>query len=256
MGERTAGDMMFEAFARERGYELSDHEPDLGSTRRPDYVISRDAEQCIVEVKEFAPTTRSLPNQPGGGTTDAATVLRPVRSKLREAARQLKDVVDLGLPLVAALTNPHGAWVFLDERHMVYAMYGDPVVRMTIDRTVGAAVGDPEPGVGRNGRLARDHQYISAVVVISERDRAADWKETMRRRYAELPWLERLNRIDEAAGRGECPEGTYHRAMVFKTLSPTATPLPSVFFTGDDDQVFEPNDDGTAYVQVHGPSLT
>jgi hypothetical protein len=44
--------------------------------------------------------------------------------------------------------------------------------------------------------------------------------------------------------------------MVFKTLSPTATPLPSVFFTGDDDQVFEPNDDGTAYVPVRGPSLT
>jgi hypothetical protein len=147
------------------------------------------------------------------------------------------------LPLVAALTNPHGAWVFLDELHMVYAMYGDPVVRMTIDPTTGAAVGDPEPGVRGNGRLARDHQYISAVVVISERDRAADWRETMRRRYAELPWLERLNRIDGAVARGESPEGAYHRASVFKTLSPSATPLPDVFFTGDDDQVFEPNHD-------------
>jgi hypothetical protein len=256
MGERTAGDMLFEAFARERGYELSEHEPDLGSAKRPDYVIAQDGERCIVEVKEFAPTTRSLPDQPGGGTTDAATVLRPVRSQLREAARQLKGVVELGLPLVAVLTNPHGAWVFLDEHHMVYAMYGDPVARMTIDPTIGAAVGDPEPGVGRNGRLARDHQYISAAVVVGERDRAADWKESMRHRYAELPWLERMKRIDEAAARGECPEGTYHRARVFKTLSPSATPLPPVFFTGDDDQVFEPNDDGTAYVQVHGPPVT
>ena len=93
---------------------------------------------------------------------------------------------------------------------------------MTIDPTIGAAVGAPEPGVGRNGRLARDHQYI-----IGERDRAADWSEMMRRRHAELPWQERASRIDEAAARGGGTEGTYHRARVFKTLTPSATPLPS-----------------------------
>jgi hypothetical protein len=111
--------------------------------------------------------------------------------------------------------------------------------------------GDPEQGVGRNGKLARDHQYISAVAVIGERERAADWQEMMRRRYAALPWRERMERIDEAEGQGECPEGTYHRARVFKTLSPSATPLPDVFF-GDDDDVFEPDENGTAYVQVRG----
>jgi hypothetical protein len=56
----------------------------------------------------------------------------------------------------------------------------------------------------------------------------------------------------EAKDRGECPEGTYFRARVFKTLSPSAVPLPDGFFTGDDDQAFEPNEDGTAYIQVHG----
>jgi hypothetical protein len=35
MGERTAGDSLFEAYAREWGYELSDHEPDLGRGKRP-----------------------------------------------------------------------------------------------------------------------------------------------------------------------------------------------------------------------------
>jgi hypothetical protein len=185
MGERTAGDVMFEAFARERRYDISEHEPDLGSSKRPDYVIARGGERCIVEVKEFASTARSLPDQPGGGSTDPASVLKPVRSKLREAARQLKDVADLGLPLVAVLTNPHGAWVFLDARHMVWAMYGDPVVRMTVDPTIGAAVGEPQHGVGRNGRLARDHQYISAVAVIGEGDRAADWQQEMRLLYAD-----------------------------------------------------------------------
>ena len=219
MGERTAGDMMFEAFALARGYCISEHEPEVGSTKRPDYVIAHDDEQCIVEIKEFAPTTRSLPDQPRGGTTDAATVLKPVRSQLREAARQLKDVADLGLPVVAALTNPHGAWVFLDEHHMVYAMYGDPVVRMTIDPTIGAALGEPQHGVGRNGRLARDHQYISAVLVLGERDRAADWYAEMSCRFSELPADERWDRIMEAKDRGECPEGAYYRARVFKPRS-------------------------------------
>ena len=73
----------------------------------------------------------------------------------------------------------------------------------------------------------------------------------MRLRYAELPWRERLQRIAEAEDRGECPQGTFHRARVFKTLSPSAgTPLPAVFFNDDDDDVFEPNEDGTVYVQV------
>jgi hypothetical protein len=254
MGERTAGDIMFEAFARERGYDVSEHEPDIGSTKRPDYVIGRNGEECVVEVKEFAATTRSLPDLPGGGTTDAATVLKPVRSQLREAARQLKDVASLGLglPLVAALTNPHGAWVFLDHYHMVLAMYGDPVVRMKIDPALGAAVGDPEHGVGRNGRLARDHQYISGVLVLSERERAVDWYDELRRRYSELPGAEAWDRIMEAKDRGECPEGTYYSARLFKTLSPTAVALPDVFFHDDDDQVFEPDDEGTAYIRVHG----
>jgi hypothetical protein len=136
---------------------------------------------------------------------------------------------------------------------MVWAMYGDPVVRMAIDPEAGAAVGQPEHGVGRNGRLARDHQYISAVAVIGERERAADWYEAMGRKHAELPSEERWDRIMEARDRGECPEGSYHYARVFKTLSPTAVPLPEVFFGGDGDRVFEPNDEGTAYVEVRGP---
>ena len=66
---------------------------------------------------------------------------------------------------MAALTNPHRSLVLLDEHHMVYAMYGDPVVRMTIDPTLGAAVGDAQPVSGATV-APRDHQYISAVVVI------------------------------------------------------------------------------------------
>lgn len=253
MGERTAGDLLFEAYAHEWGYELSEHEPDLGRTKRPDYLIVSNGQRCVVEVKEFAPATRSFPDQ-RVGSTDLATVLKPIRSQIREAARQLKAVSDLNLPLVVVLTNPHQATVILGDRELVWAMHGDPVVRISIDPDIGAAVGDPEHGVGRNGRVARDHQYISAVAVIGERNRSADWYEDMGTRYADLPSEERWERIIEAKDRGQCPVGTYRRASVFKTLSPKAVSLPDVFFTGDGDRIFEPNDQGTAYIQVAGPA--
>jgi hypothetical protein len=36
MGDLTAGDRLFEAYAREWDYDLSEHEPDLGTAKRPD----------------------------------------------------------------------------------------------------------------------------------------------------------------------------------------------------------------------------
>ena len=134
---------------------------------------------------------------------------------------------------------------------MVWAIDGDPVMRMAIAPEFGAAV-EAAHGVGRNGRIARDHQYSSAVAVIGKRERAADWYDDMGRRYADLPSEERWERLVQAWDRGECPDGTYHRASVFKTLSPTAVPLPDAFFSEEGDRVFKPNDDGTAYIQVRG----
>lgn len=39
---------------------------------------------------------------------------------------------------------------------------------------------------------------------------------------------------------------------MFKTLSPSAVPLPDTFFCGERDRVFEPNDEGTAYIEKRG----
>lgn len=242
---------MFEAYLAEQGYPAADHEPDLGTTKRPDYVIERDGQRCVVEVKQFAAGTRSFPDQ-RAGTTSVEAVLKPIRSQLREAARQLKDVAQAGLPLVVMLTNPHGAFVMLGTQEMVWAMYGDPVVVIDIDPRVGGAVGEARQEVGRNGRLARDHQYISAVAIFGHRERVADWYDEMNERHADLPGEERWRLICEADARGERPEGSYHRVSVFKTLSPSAVPLPDTFFAGERDRVFEPNEEGTAYIQVRG----
>jgi hypothetical protein len=249
VGRRTAGDKLLEQYLDEHGFDALEHEPDVGTAKRPDYVIRRGASQLIVEVKEFSPGTSSLPAQTSG-TTSLEVVLKPIRSQLREAARQLKDVADLGLPLMVVLTNPHGAFVIMGEQELIWAMYGDPVIRMAIDPRVGAAVGDPEYGVGRNGRLARDHQYISAVGVLRQRSRASDWHDALIAEYADMSWQDRWRKIEEAEARGERPEGDYRSIDVFKTLSPSAVPLPAGFFTGPSDRLFEPNQDGTAYIEV------
>jgi hypothetical protein len=249
MGQRTAGDLMFEAYLGEHEYLAPEHEPDLGATKRPDYVIERHGDRCVVEVKEFAANTRSFPDQ-RFGTTSAEAILKPIRSQIREAARQLKSVAELGLPLVVMLTNPHGALVLLGVEEMVWAMYGDPVVVMDLDPHLGGATGEPRQEVGRNGRLARDHQYVSAVAILSRRERSADWYDEMNEHHADLSGGDRWQLICEAEARGERPEGSYHRVSVFKTLSPSAVPLPVTFFASEHDRVFEPNDEGTAYIQV------
>jgi hypothetical protein len=115
---------------------------------------------------------------------------------------------------------------------------------MDIDPDLGGAVGDARHELGRNGRLARDHQYISAVAILSERERAADFCDQMNRRYADLPADARWERIEDAISRGERPSGSYHRVRVFKTLSPSAAPLPEAFFHGPHDELFEPNEEG------------
>jgi hypothetical protein len=45
---------MFEAYLAEHGYDVPEHEPDLGVGRQPDYLLSRDGHTCLCEVKEFA----------------------------------------------------------------------------------------------------------------------------------------------------------------------------------------------------------
>lgn len=108
MGQRTAGDLMFEAYLAEQGYGRVPHEPDLGVGKFPDYVIERNDDRCVVEIKEFAPGSGPFPTDQGYLSLDSETLLKPIRGQLREAARKFKSMDNLGLPLVAMLTNPSG----------------------------------------------------------------------------------------------------------------------------------------------------
>lgn len=163
MGRRTAGDLIFEAYLRERGIEVPDHEPDLGIGSRPDYLVEHDGARCVVEVKSFARDAWPIRR----GSTSMQRILKPIRGQIHNAARQLRDAESLRLPLVVVLTDPFGSlWGLLRPFEVIAAMHGDPMVHL---RTTGhEAVGPATMVAGRNGELRNDHPYVSAVVVINK----------------------------------------------------------------------------------------
>ena len=260
VGDRTAGELMFEAYLREQGYAVPAHEPDLGVTKRPDYVVERDGWTCVCEVKEFARDTTSMPGIGAEGAQfgsfDSATVLKPIRSQIREGARQLKPLADSGHALMVVIANPHGAWVDCSDQQVVAAMYGDPVIRLPIDTGTGIADGEPIFDLDRNGKLRADHQYVSAVGFVRVRERASDAIDQINQRLADKTSKERLEVIYSARDRGELPEGSYHRIDVFKTLSPSAVPVPMGLFDGPKDRLLGYDEESGAYIQIRGPRFS
>jgi hypothetical protein len=253
MGHRTAGDLMFEAYLAAQGLGEVPHEPDLGVGKFPDYVVEREGQRCVVEIKEFAPESSPFPTGPGYGSLDSATLLKPIRGQLREAARKFKPMEHLGLPLVVMLTNPHGVLLDLSIENIIYSMYGD----MTFVLPVSAETrGASEPGqfvAGRNGRYRADHQYVSAVGHLSCRSRHAEHIKELLAQHQELSLRERRQVVNEADERGEIPDWEYHVVTLVKTASESAVQVPDQFFDGADDRIFALDKEAGAYVQVRGP---
>jgi hypothetical protein len=203
MSERSAGDLLFERYLTSVGIAVPEHEQDLGVPQRPDYpVVLSTGETCICEVKEFAPGTDSLaPERSDGmGGWSMSARVKPIRSKLHDAAPQLKAVRHLGHSLVAVLANPHRAPVILEDREVISAMRGDLIIEMP---ATGPAI--PSMTVGRNGKRTNSHPYISAVAILHP-----GWTD------AEDPWV-----------------------TAFVTNSPGAVAIPETLFRGPRDHVIE-----------------
>jgi hypothetical protein len=193
---------MFEAYLVEHGYVVPEHEPDLGIGVRPEYLVERDGEFCLTEVKEFDPATAPMRDARVKGSWSQEEMLKPIRGQIHHAARKLKKAIGLGHPLVIVLTDPRFAMPgLLGPTEIIAAMAGDLAVRVPV-----SASGPPGPtelAATRNGELRQAHVYISAVVVIHER------------------------------------LVTGHFAHTFVTHSPGAEPLSEVFFRGPDDRVYD-----------------
>jgi hypothetical protein len=241
----------FERYLRERGYEY-DYEPDLRVPTRPDFLARRGDVEVVCEVKGFEeapPLERRLAgvNQPVMVSADEE--YRPMRSAVREAARQLKPLADSPWPLVVVLANAMGFHVNLSIESLVEAMFGNPGWTGNFNPDQGQ-VENFHFEYGRDGRLRNDHPYISAVAILHERELArehydqwrAEWKKT--RDPLHYPSYEEITAealAEQKAWRASdasanVPEGNVYWVELLTTGSPDAVPVPENVFDGPRDR--------------------
>jgi hypothetical protein len=252
---KTSGDELFERYLREHGYDPGEHEPDLsehGIAKRPDFLARLGEVTVACEVEQFTPGSSAVERRLAGqrtATASAPEVYRPVRKRIESAAKQLKPLTRLQLPLVVVLANPDGAMVDLSVDGVIAALYGNPTWRMTIDTSTGAAVDEGRMELGRDGKLTNDHPYLSAIVLLRWREHRVD-------RIAEIAAEQRSGGTDfdttasEAAAllkrleAEKLPEGDYVYVDVIETLSEQAIPLGEEWFVGSRDSRWRVNADG------------
>lgn len=254
-------EIWFDRYVREHGHDPGEPEPDLGIQRRPDRLIRWSGHEVVCEIKEFAQDV--LPANQSVGAVAPERWYGAVRNQVHAAARQMRELADSSLPLVAVLANPSGMFVPLGVDEVIAALYGNPQIVLRIDRKTGAAIDDPQYVAGPDGEIRNDHRYLSAVVLLRHCDRRRDWIDDLANQLrtefggdastdeeAIARWQELERRASEAQERGEIPKGTYFRTDVIVSASPDATPLPRDVFDGPQDTRWELDQATGAYVEV------
>lgn len=258
MGEASdLAESMFAAYLDSHGYSHA-FEPDLGVTRRPDFVIARDGIEVICEVKAFEGWGMFEPGGPRVGHRSMKEALSPVREAIRSASKQLKDVRDRGTPLVVVIANPLGRPLATGTAEVMWAMYGDPEMQASLGPM--GTTSDWQTVVGRNGKLRNDHSYISAVATLNRRWHEQDfmdlwWDENVpddarsTENVAELLAASRL-----ALDAADVPDDWYVWMEVVETLSTKAVALPRNVFDGARDRRFAATDDRSGITEVVVPA--
>jgi hypothetical protein len=128
--------------------------------------------------------------------------------------------------------------------HLVPAMYGNPRYVGDVNAEEGA-VEEIRFELGRDGRLRNDHPYITAVLLLHERDLEREYYDNWRsgwvqsRKPVVRPTQQEIEREVEAWAQHEAgndvPSGKVYRVDVMTTGSPEAAPVPEGFFNGDRD---------------------
>lgn len=176
---KTPGDEFFENYCALNGY-LTEYDPDwrerfgVDTAKNPDYLIDRVSDQAIVEVKQFATTRvsdRLLAEPRQAVWWTAAESFGTIQSAIRSAAEeQLAPFGALGIPLVAALTNPLHADVSFDADDVVSALLGP--VRLVVDLEPAGEMQSVFTGGGAvltsdaDGRWLNRVPHLSAVVTL------------------------------------------------------------------------------------------
>lgn len=228
------GELLFEHYLAEHGGEILAYEPDLGTAKRPDYLVRMASQDVVVEVKSF---NTQLPDPIVGSGGFAATPLYTlVRKKITVGAEQLKGIE--AYPLVVVLANPRHLPLPLSGHEMTAVMYGDHEVAFTNDGVQWQA--------GRNGKLhvaqpdgtvRGNHPYLSAVAVL-RCTYAADALTAVWQHEDDGSSSNALAAYHAALARAA--QSGFHGGRisldVFETVSESAVPLPDNVFAGPADR--------------------
>ncbi len=257
---KTASELLFERYLRDRGLDDFDYEPEVeGTSKRPDYLVTLGESEVFFEVKEFKPPV----NVPTTGWFD---LYSSIRSKIAEAQKQLRPLK--GRMCAVVFANPHNAFVFLKPMSIYGAMLGNLGLTMPanpatgsldVSRAVQAFLSGGKMHRHKNGRaIAPQNTTMSAICVLEALGegsrrfgiRIAQWEhETGEMCSPERIW----NLAREAEGTEADGSISHLRIVVYENLYAVA-PLTEAFGTGPYDERFGVREGHLRRVFV-GPSL-
>jgi hypothetical protein len=255
----------FDEYVRAHGHDPGEPEPDFGTTKNADRLITWNGHEVVCEIKQFeaSPFDKLVASF---GTFAIQEALNPVRRKVARAAAQLKPLAGTDRPLVVVLANPKRESIPFSTNEIIWALFGDPAIEVPIAQEGGEPVGEVRHTVGRNGQIRLQHQYLSAIVALRRRSYLQDWEDVMWARLKEehpLPdpsdtdAIAELMRLadkarESAVAAGEVEEGGYLYTEVFTAVSDTATPLPQGVFDGARDSRWDYDAATGNYVRTRG----
>ncbi|MEV6871745.1 hypothetical protein [Amycolatopsis sp. NPDC051128] len=246
---------LFERYLGERGYSWRREPADLGTKKRPDYLVDADGRSVVCEVKALNTAgvlAAARGEGPFIGARNMKELVAPLREDIKSAAAQLKDLQDRDWPLVVVLSNPFGFLVPTDPKSVMAAMYGD--FELGASQLEDGSLGEFSLVAGRNGRLTTHHAYLSAVAMLRVSPLARAWSDQwIAEHRAQYEDASTLTAALLRAARVDAPLGEVLSLDVIETVSPTATPLPRDIFNGPGDRRFVANDEGSGFIQLSEP---
>jgi len=226
------GELLFERYIAQHGGEILAKEPDLGTRKRPDYLIRLAGHEIVVEVKSFNAT---VPVPQPGRTEASPSPFTSVRKKIMDGAAQLKGISPY--PLMVVLANPRNLPLPLSANQMIAAMYGDPEATVTEDGLWWRTGGNGRLHVEEpDGTVRGHHPYVSAVGVLRGAT-TADAAAAVILNQGDGRHTNVLDAFTTAVTQAE-PGGVEGDAVsidVFETVSTPAVPLPADVFCGPAD---------------------
>lgn len=162
----TRGEKEFASFCRTNNIELRPIQ--AGSSKTPDYELSRGGTLVVAEVKDFVDHPHFKLPEPGKFVIGDHEIGDRVHDAVREANRQIKDYLQktsLSAPAIVVLYNDSIAQSHVNEIDIKAGLFGTVKVRFH----PGEGWNDTSHG-GKRTLTPEHNTTISAVCVLKQRD--------------------------------------------------------------------------------------